>query len=69
MRHVWERIEEQKREKGEGPLLVELKIRHNAACLEEGEKAGSHSVDFLLRKINLFEGTTRYLDICHPKRK
>lgn len=56
-----------KREKG--PLLAELKIRHNVACLEEGEKAGSHSVDFLLRKINLFEGNTRYLDICHPKRK
>lgn len=69
LRHAWERIEEQKREKGEGPLLVELKIRHNVACLEEGEKAGSHSVDFLLRKINLFDGNTRYLDICHPKRK
>lgn len=69
LRHAWEHTEEQKREKGEEPLLVGLKIRHNMACLEEGENAESHSVDFLLRKINLFEGNTRYLDICHPKRK
>lgn len=58
-------LRNRKAEREKGPLLAELKIRHNVACLEGGEKAGSHSVDFFYLEKSVYlretQGTLIYV--------